>query len=1393
MRSFRAWGCLLLLGAAPSLCFAASYVPGMRVVASDATGMTIEYVLPGYRLEPVRTEAGTLQRVRVDGLAATVDEGQPELPMGGAWVALPPTGAASVRLLEEEIERVPDVDVSPVYRPEFVRDASGAELPMRRFVRDSQAYARPGPYPQSSAALDGESWMRFQRVAALKVYPIRYEAMSRTLLVAKRLVVRVDFEAPAARGLATLAAAGLESAPADDRQYEPVYRGAVLNYDAARSWRARPLTRAGVTPAGPARPHVTGTGNPEWKVRVDTTGVWRVTFAQLAAQSFPAGIAIDAVVAFRRDTTVALQPEPWTMAEIPIDVVDGNQNSVFDAGDFLVLPVRNWAERTGAGWSERRYGDAEIVWISYKSAGTGARVASAASWLDAVAPAMPTSFPSTRRYERNFNYYGFPLDVTRYDQFTWTDGNFDKTPIDTLFADLLDLEPAGGSVRVTAEWIGRSNLSHVLSADWVRPGDNLATNLWTDTTAFSRFPLDAIRDFDAALAGEGLNRLRISGHSTAPNGSSQAGFNWFEVTYPRRYVARNNRLDLNTGSATDTTEVDVDGFTGSSAPPVYVYDITSFDAPVRLTVDPSQVVPSAAGWKARLQVVAAPGAPRRLVAAADVAPLPDAAITRDTPSSLYLTPSADFVILTYDAFEPQVERLADFRRQKGIATLVAKTQDVYDEFNGGRKSQFAVRRFLSYALQHWNTRFVLLVGDASEDAQGWLGTSAPDFVPTPVIHGPVGVAEGLEVVPSDNWYVLGLTGTPIDSDFTADMVIGRWTAGSAQQAADLVDKSIRYETNDLTGAWRNRAVLSADDDFSAQTTFGGGGGGGFAYCERLSEQVFQEINQVLEGLIKNEGGYRDFDVRPFYMSDLLTSVQPFPDPNCTFPGIGRDLFATLDYVRDHTAPALFTILNGGAAFWNFQGHGNAVQMTHEELYYTGLRDVDLIFNDGKPWIFSGYACHINNYANINEGGVFGDGAGERMVNIPSKGAIASIASVGYELLPSSAATQFNVHVYRAFFVDPPYVPFAGQSGARVFVGEASTLGALRMAATTSGLERLAVRTYVLLGDPLASVNFGPPRFFAHATDRDSIASGQAYYPKLDQDSVTVEIDAVDESALSNLTIAEEGEGARASVPDSEVVITPPYPDTVGNRYTIRLAATPRPASYDVVFSATDRGGLTGQFRLRFVLEASLTQQGQVVRSGDPVVPGTDLVWKVRSPARLTASDFALLVDNVSTAFTAAEDPADTTGRTWAITFLPSLAAGSHKAQLDVALARGGAVRQVEFDVLGGELSVRYAYAFPNPFHDHSTFNFFLGSDGPADVLLRVFTVSGTPVWERFERDVPPGYHQWEWDGRDQAGKTVAFGAYLFRLASAQGGGRKTASAGKIVRAPERKTTTAVTP
>lgn len=1380
-------------------------VEGLRLVAADATGITLEYRLPEYRLESVQTPSGVLTRIYVPGLATTSEPGRPELPAGGAWIAVPPTGGATVRILEEETEVVAGVDVIPVSRPVSVPDGTVDERPAREFFRDAAAYASDAAFPGAAVGLDGARWLRFQRVQALRLFPLRYRAASRTLLVTRRMTVRVDFSAPAALSPSALERAALEAGPAADRQYEPVYRSVVVNYDQSRAWRARPLRRPSVTRLGGALPGGVesgavrpagaalglGTGNPEWKVRVDTTGVWRIGFDQLARKGWPADIAPEAIVAFRRDTTVALEPAPWTDVEIPIDVVDVNGNAKFDAGDFVALPVQNWAERVSPGWYERRYGDADVIWLSHKSSGTGLRVRSTPGWLGDPAPARPASFPSFRHYERNFYYFLYPTDVTTVDQFYWTDEVTDALPVDTLTADLLDLDSGGGGqIALRAQWIGRTGDRHYLSADWVNGlGDSL--DLWTDTTTAGRQIVDGRKYLPAAAATEGVNRFRIRGRREGITPGSGASFNFLEVTYPRLFRARNDRLEFNSAGASGTVEFAVEGFGGAIAPPIYAYDVTDWGDPVRLTVDPAQVEPSGGGWRARLQAAVAPGETRRYAAAAALSPLPDAAVTAETPSSLYLTPNggADFILLVNDALATEwVDSLAAFRRAQGISTLVARAQDVYDEFNGGRKSHFAVRRFLSYALAHWDTRFVLLVGDASEDGQGWLGTSNADYLPVPVIQGPVPVNRGNEVVPSDNWYAFGLTGDEGPGrDLLADLVIARWTAGDnpdgtrgADQVRALVQKSLAYERTGLGAPWRNRAVLSADDDYSGATLFGGGGTAEFCYCLRTSEQIFQQINEVCERVVHRDSGYRDFEIVPYYMRDLLPAFSEFPCATCA---VARDLYTVQTYVDRNTSPALLVQLSQGAAFWNFQGHGNATVMAHEELYVAQgtLQDVDLVFNDGMPWVFSGYACHLNNFAGVNERGYFGDGIGERMVNVPGKGAIASFASVGYELLPYNANNHLNVKVFEAFFKNPPYELFAGQSGARVRIGEATLTGVYRMVASTFGLEAEAAQTYVFLGDPLANMNFGPPRLTARASDRDPLTSGQVYYPTLDQDTVQVEVKALDESALT-LSVSEQGEGALGAVPDSELVFTPSYPDSVGNRYTVTRRLAPRPATYDVVYAATDRSGLAAQFVLRLVLEAALTQSGRVIRDGDAAVPAVPFVWKVRSPARLAETDFGVKLDGQPAGFTAIRDAADTTGRTWSVQFAGGAGGEEHTASLEVAPARGGATRSVRFSY-AGQTELRDLYAFPNPFREFTTFNFDIVSGSSSDVLLRVFTVTGQLVYERAESGLAPGYHQWQWDGRDAAGQVVAFGTYLYRLDFQQDAGFRQQTEGKLVRAP----------
>jgi flagellar hook assembly protein FlgD len=79
------------------------------------------------------------------------------------------------------------------------------------------------------------------------------------------------------------------------------------------------------------------------------------------------------------------------------------------------------------------------------------------------------------------------------------------------------------------------------------------------------------------------------------------------------------------------------------------------------------------------------------------------------------------------------------------------------------------------------------------------------------------------------------------------------------------------------------------------------------------------------------------------------------------------------------------------------------------------------------------------------------------------------------------------------------------------------------------------------------------------------------------------------------------------------------------------------------------------------------------------------------------------------------------------------------------------------------ISFRLEPGFPNPFNAGVALRFSVDTLGPA--RLEVYGVNGQRVRTLLSRDLSPGRYRDIWDGRDEAGHSVASGVYLLRLAS----------------------------
>jgi hypothetical protein len=1389
---------LLLLPAA------AARAQSLRVVAADERGVTLRLSFPGYRLSAPLPDGRV--ELSVPGYAVTSLPGRPHLPYAQTLVALPPGAGVLARVVELGEEEVRDGLRLALGAKPVMKDGADGFGPSPAL--EPVPPILDGPWPAAPVESGEPVTVRRQRLVAVQVRPFRYDEATGRLWVRRSLTVRVDF---------TRASPGAAAAaPVTDRHWEPVFRNALANYEQGRRWRV-PQRAAAASPVSglfgdraalPAALRGVAAfdeSEPEVRIKVDSTGVYVFPYTTLLARGYPPNVPVGEVSLHRHEYVGPADP-PYLTIELPIEVDDADGDSVFDSGDAIVAFVANWVERSGVtSMMQRDWGDAEVVYATRLASG-GLRIPTRPGWRDAVSPALPTSYPWTQRWERSFSYFGFPspADTATVDRFLWTSyfPYYDRPDAFPFEANHLD---ATRPIAFRTRLMGRDNNAHVLFGR-IRNGLGQTHTVVDSVLLYGKdaLTLNALLPSGALTEGA-TNSLALWGKgSTGPpdpvtNASVNVGLDWFEAAYWRSYRALAGYLAANSGDAAGEYQVHATGFSDST---IRAYDVTDPVAPVRLAVDASHVIGPMLG-EYTLDFQDSTGAsPRRYVVFDRPKSLPAARYTAVTRRQLTAaTGERDYVVIVPEAFQSAVDPLVTLRQSQGLGTVVAPLESVYDEFNGGRKSSWAIKRFLRYAMERWNARFVVLVGDGSSDPRNLLGTAGPDWVPVALIPGPVSSGVyGLEMIPADPWY-----GWCLDEDpdcptaalITPDLYVGRLPANSLQQAQGVVAKLVAYEAFDPDETWRRRMVLLADDSYSGVSTFGGGGGSG--YCYRSYEIAFRLLNQAVSAVIADSAGMslaqpEVLDLRSYLTDPSLYQVNG-PGDTCRV-GTSGDPFGgpakAEGILRANFNPVLFQKLNEGVLWWNYQGHANPYVLSHEGFYRSqgSMQDRGAFMNDGKLFLFSAFSCHANAFADVSEANPqLGPSLGENLLTLPLRGAIASWASSGFEVVPSSYFYHLNVEFARSLFSAPPHDDELGRGladrGARVPLGEAIALTMLNYLPTVqqSSVERGVGLTYNLLGDPATRLWVGPAQIAVTANGQP-VTSGQPVRLASEGDTLHLEAELVSNVEIRSIELLQSGRDGTTAVLPSLYQLTPPFPDTAatgqgGRRYHLSYVTTLANSSLRYTLRITDRYGVTQLFDIVFEFQTWLFSGGVPVQPNDIVAPDAVLTLLVLSPGTLDPDSLRLAVDGSSQSFTSELARGDTTGRQYLLGWSHApYAQGAHNVRLE---APGGVVKDHIFRV-ETRFALRDAYSFPNPFDDElgTRFVFTLTGETPADVLVRVYTVSGRLVYETRLPGLPPGHHEIPWDGLDEEGQKLANGIYFYKLV-AHGSSGTSAYDGRLVK------------
>ncbi|MFC1726551.1 C25 family cysteine peptidase, partial [candidate division KSB1 bacterium] len=300
--------------------------------------------------------------------------------------------------------------------------------------------------------------------------------------------------------------------------------------------------------------------------------------------------------------------------------------------------------------------------------------------------------------------------------------------------------------------------------------------------------IDTLFNFNGSISllNEGENVLKITSVKTTDENDVILP-DWFELTYPRLYNVSDRKMKFSR-SENNSSYIEFSGL-GTDRPVIYNYE-----GDIKLTDFVTEQVGSEYNIKFRI-----PDNFRTFYIFQ-----PDGIIIPDSLKSVIFydyynsNNSGEYVIVTHKNFTEAAEELAD-HRGNDLAAFVADIENIYDEFNYGIPSPYALREFFETSVNNWTVppRYAVLIGDANVYQWG-----ESNFIPS---YG---------YPCSDGWFV----STDGGNDIIPDIIIGRIPAKTSDEAQNFVSKIKEYESSGFEKWNKNLTFLNGGANDYEQNT-----------------------------------------------------------------------------------------------------------------------------------------------------------------------------------------------------------------------------------------------------------------------------------------------------------------------------------------------------------------------------------------------------------------------------------------------------------------------------------------------------------------------------------------------------------------------------------------------
>ena len=847
--------------------------PLVRTIYTDSESLIVEFKLPELQFGEENSSGETYSQISFNGAQHTLEVGYPQLPTYSQLIGIPVRTLPKAAIINSRPEIRPTKQIQPV-KSDLIRKSENPHVaPTVRTETKNDIYRQNRFYPTHVVEVVPVGFIRNQRVAQLKIHPVQYNPRLSKLKIYRELQIRIDFNHPAVSD--SQAFSGYHPSP----PFEALFQTRLLNYNQAKAWR---LVRQ--SPAQNASAPAQEDMEQRFRLPVTRTGMYRISYNRLQRAGADTS-QIDL-------KTIKMENAGHAVG---VYVFDKAEDGKFDSDDSIVF--------FGQEIVGNKFTDTNVYWLSWNSPGTS-RVGVIDAKPESSGKRSPVAFLKTERFEKDYHHDSLEADDVRSefaDHYFWAGfKGGDSKPFSINIPNAVPRNSIKRLATIRAKLQGASLFNHrarlFLNNKWL--GRTQEWRRQANILTIHQFQQGQLlhHDFPNQLTVLADRNPRLSSNAT------DFYVDWFELDYWHTFKASSGALEFNSTTEPEsggmmryrvanlrTREVDVykilDGSIVAKLVNGDIYGRSSSDFQVtfqdNITEPSSYFVLDNRAYRNVTKIE--PARPSTL---------------RDPANQ------ADYVVISHKDFIDSIQPLVEFRRSQGLSVIVVDIEDVFEQFNHGIFSPFAIRQFLRYAYTSWRQpapTYVLLVGDAHYDykaatvevyrVDNKVFRLPPIYVPT--IHGWAPVSGETAM---DHRFV-----TVSGDDTLPDMFIGRLPVQNAHELYTMVKKLIDYEQSPKLGVWQRTIAQVADDEKSNSIDW---------IFEESRERLIQEVIPIA------------YDTRRIYLRRIVSP--------------------------DRTKGLILTSINEGLLILEYSGHGGSETWADEGILR--LENITTLRNKYLPFV-----------------------------------------------------------------------------------------------------------------------------------------------------------------------------------------------------------------------------------------------------------------------------------------------------------------------------------------------------------------------------------------------------------------------------------------------------------